>query len=829
MNLIRAFDSILHLLIFTKSKYYFILFPVLLLSGCLGTRHLKENERLLYVQQVKASKGVNVDQLKDLYAQKANRKILGTPLAPLVSIHYLGKRFYNPKKFEKKITRAEAKYDRKIAKTKSDRKLNNLQFNKQTKLAKFNDRIQNGNQMMQWGEPVAVFDTVAFNTTMARFKEYLFSKGYFQSEIETKFTSIQRLVRVKYIIKAGKPYVLDSIFFQIADSTVFNLIHGNQKNSFLIKGENFDQQNFNKERERIDILMKDNGYYDFSRQYIEYNIDTAFKEHRKVAVQIIINEPAKRSYHKKFYVEEVNFTPDAGVASSKPARSNQFYRNINFHFFENYYSKKILNQRVFITPGTTYSRKNTFDTQRQLANLNNFKFVNIVYDTSGGRFIANIYTSPLDRYQWSNEIGLSVTQGFPGPFYNLNFLKRNIFRGFENFEMNGRIGYEGVAAATSETVYTSTEASINASITFPQFVFPLREEKRNELGKVNPKTKIQVGYTYTDRPEYQRAATSINYTYSWENKRIRRYDLTVANVSIINSSTSEAFQSFLQTQYNDLGNTLIFSFNPSFVSSMIFAMTWNHNSYGSADRSSAFVRWAIESGGTFQNIYDFPIVEKNNLQTFKYLRAHADLRRIKMINKTTVLAYRLNGGIAYSYDSRDVLPYEKYFFVGGSNSVRAWRPRRLGQGSFRPPISANIEQNGYFDYRFEKPGDIALEGSIELRKKLVGFVEGAIFLDAGNVWTFKPLVKRDEALNLVENGNSKFKANEFYKEFGIGTGFGLRFNFSFLILRFDVGMKVYDPAREAGDRFVLDGIRPFKPFGVNHEPIIYNIGIGYPF
>lgn len=709
------------------------------------------------------------------------------------------------------------------------KKINNIQFRKQSKIAKYNDRLQNGNQMMQWGEPIAIFDSVKVSITVERFKEYLFAHGYFQNNVSYKTTSIGRLVNVRYTIEPGKPYILDTVYFKVQDSTIYNLLLSDEENNRLKKGEPYLQDNFTKERERIDLLLKDYGYYDFSRQYIEFNIDTASRGHQKVTVQVIINNPAKRNSHKKFYIDEINFITDAGITGSNLDREEKSYRNIKYQYFKRMYSLKILSQRVFIAPATSYNRTNTFNTQRQLANLNNFKFVNINYDTSGGKFIANIYTSALDRYQWSNEIGLSVTQGFPGPFYNLNFLKRNIFKGLENFEMNGRIGYEGVAAATSSGVYQSIEAGINGSITFPQFLFPLNEERRYKLGRYNPRTRIQLGYNYTNRPEYIRKATSVNYTYSWENQRIRRYDLTLASLSVINSDTDPAFQEFLQNQFDSLGSTLIYTFNPSFVSSIIFAMTWNHNNYGSPNQSSAFLRWSVESGGTVQNFIDFRFTENRGLQSFKYIRANVDARRVNVLNKNTTLAYRLNAGVAYSYDSEDVLPYEKYFFAGGSSSVRAWRPRRLGPGSFKPSVSSDIEGNGYFDYQFEQPGDIVMEASIELRKNLFGFVEGAVFLDAGNVWTFKQREKKDENGDFIDNGNSEFKVNEFYRELGLGTGFGLRFNFSFLILRFDVGMKVYDPARDEGDRFVLNNAKLFKPFGVNKEPVIYNIGIGYPF
>jgi outer membrane protein assembly factor BamA len=253
-----------------------------------------------------------------------------------------------------------------------------------------------------------------------------------------------------------------------------------------------------------------------------------------------------------------------------------------------------------------------------------------------------------------------------------------------------------------------------------------------------------------------------------------------------------------------------------------------------------FIRAQFESGGTSLNFIDPSIITQQNLQFFQYLRASFDFRQVRTISKWAILAYRFNTGVAYSYgsESERSLPYEKFFFVGGSNSVRAWRPRRLGLGSVPPANSKNFtpDDDGTYDYPLEKPGEVLVEGSVELRSKLVGFIDGAIFVDAGNVWAFqKP------STEIV--GNSQFKPNTFYKELGVGTGFGLRFDFTFLILRFDIGIKVYDPARIPSQRFVLDDVRFFKPYATkvgedseNHpiyknikEPVIYNVGIGFPF
>jgi outer membrane protein insertion porin family len=299
----------------------------------------------------------------------------------------------------------------------------------------------------------------------------------------------------------------------------------------------------------------------------------------------------------------------------------------------------------------------------------------------------------------------------------------------------------------------------------------------------------------------------------------------------------------LRRQQSEGNFNLINSFRPSFVNSIIFGVNWNFNNYGNFnnnERNSAAIRAQLESGGTIWNFLDTTLITDLNLQYFKYLRANIDLRRTNVINRTATLAYRLNVGVAYSYAPNQTLPYEKFFFAGGSNSIRAWRPRRLGPGSLKPDVSTNPKRDGYFNYNIEKPADILLEASVELRKKLFGFVSGAVFVDAGNVWTFD----RRISTSTETSGNSQFRFDQFYREIALGTGFGLRFDFTFLILRFDVGMKVFDPARDEGDRFVLNKVRFFRPFATEipssvenqpstfinfKEPVIYNVGIGYSF
>jgi len=225
--------------------------------------------------------------------------------------------------------------------------------------------------------------------------------------------------------------------------SLYKLISKNQQVSLLKKGDQYSQDKLSKERDRIDQLLKDHGYYDFSKQFIDFAVDTTGGEN-KIRLQLEILNPSKRGYHKQFRIDSVTFTTDAATTGKEnKKRNSSVFHNITFNSYEDVFSKKILAQRVFISKDSLYSRTNTFNTQRQLANLDNFKFVNLNYDTSRGRFIANLFTSPLDRYTWSNEAGMTVTQGFPGPYISTNFKKRNVFGGLEILELNGRFGFEG--------------------------------------------------------------------------------------------------------------------------------------------------------------------------------------------------------------------------------------------------------------------------------------------------------------------------------------------------------------------------------------------------
>ena len=800
----------------------FLLVIIIFLSSCVGTRYLENDEKLLYKQKIKGNEKISSDRLDDLFTQKANRRIILLPISPYVAFYEIGNDYYDKDEVEQEREEVREKLSKKINIAREQEKFNRvtrLERKLNKKNEKLSTKLEEGNLLMRWGEPLTIYDSTSTERTKDQIQLFLESKGFFDAEVDynLKYRGVKnRSVIVTYEVKENKSYKIDTVFYDAGDDKVMmSVLIGARRNSLIKRGDNYDQSKLTEERERIENIMKDNGYYTFSRQFVEFNVfrdsDTT-----ALAIEVLINKPQNDKSHKRFKLDRVNFTTDVNTQLGGVKRTEEKFNSINYSYYDYSYRKKILDQRVFLRPGEYYSLEKTLNTQRQLANLDMFRFVNIKYDTAGGDFVANIFTSPLEKYQLSNEVGVNVnvTFGLPGPFYNVSLKNRNPFGGVEIMELSGRLGFEGVANLSDQTqITTATEARANLSLTFPHFLFPLGTQLKSRFALLNPKTNSRLGFNYTERPEYVRSSLNGSYGYSWQNKKRWIFDLTVSDVNLIESELDSAFNAALKQQTR-FGNQLRRSFQPSFVSSSSFNISKNFNNYGQSRSQASFIKIFIETGGNLLNINGLQEnIEQSSLAYFQFLKASIDYRTYIPYGKESTFAYRFNVGVAKPYGdfSEGILPYEKYYFAGGSNSIRAWAPRRLGPGSY-----VAKDDEGNFIYSFEQPGEIILETSIEIRRNLINFLDGALFIDAGNVWSFSE----------NENPGSDFQLNRFYNEIAIGTGLGLRVDFSFLILRFDFAFKLYDPARDPGERWTINewnlGTRQ------NYGPAL-NIGIGYPF
>ena len=825
-------------------RLFFVFFITASAIGCVGTRYLEEGQYLLYEQEIKGANKVDEGALSEFYRQEPNSRLPLVPVAPYVQLYQMGLKRYDKEELRQEKTEVAQEYDQKIEAARTQDKKNKVQRlekKKDAKISKIERSLEEGNLLMRWGEPLAIYDSSLAETTRAQMESYLHTKGYFDGTVAHSTELDGKRITSTYTVQEQAPYLIDTVVYRSDDKNILSLIEENLDERVIQEGQVYDQDKFGQERERIENILKNQGYYDFSRQYIDFSVDSTVGN-REVKVYTNIKEPAKRGYHKAFAIDSVIFTTDADVPGIGERQTSSF-NNITYRYYDYQYYKKILDRRIFIYPDSLYSRDATLQTQRQLSNLNTFKFININYDTSGGQFIANIYASPLKKYQTANEIGLNVSQGFPGPFVNASLQIRNVFGGLEILEISGRAGIEGVAGFTSaggedgdRNVYRSIDMGGNLALTFPQFVFPLPNRLKSRLGRLNPKTRVQTGYNYVNRPEYIRENFKTTLAYNWQKGQKILYSFTPIDINFIDSKIQlDTFQTILDNSLETFGIPLNRSFEPSFVSSMNFSTIFNFNNYGSSSLveentgTPTYLKLYAEAGGTLLNFFGTELLERAKLEYFKYVKFSADFRQYIDLSKDNTLAYRINAGVAIPYGSDSLaLPYEKYFFVGGSNSIRAWFPRRLGPGSAPP---RDTDNQGYYEYNIEQPGEVLLETSIELRSKLFGFVNGAVFIDAGNVWRLQDLPP-DQGTGQLRPGAS-FNFNDFWKQIAIGSGVGLRFDFSFLILRFDYGVKVYDPAREPYDP---DQVEPTgrwigQKFSVWEEITNgrINVGIGYPF
>lgn len=841
-----------------------LLFAVVM-AACIPVRRLKEGEKLLYTAAVEGVKSIPTEEFDAFVRQRPNTRFPLIPSTPYIYPYFWGKRKYERTKAadEVELDSISQRYDRLIAKERDKitaarlkiqqaireihaqqdldstrirsleadlyakyeedslavmQQLNRLRNRRNKKTAKLRTRVEEGNWLMRSvGEAPVVYDAGLAEQSAAQMRKLLRNNGFFRGQVQVRTDSIGKLALLRYVIEEGRPHLLTSVHYDIADSALRRIVGQDSAKALLRVAQRYREQDVEQERSRLTMLLRNHGYYAFTKEYVTFKVDTT-RNPFEAAVTIRIANPAGQTAHKAWRVTEVVFESGVDALQTRRNTLRTQYKGIQYIEHFNRYSRKLLDTKIAIRPDSLFTQQQTEDTQRALATLDMFKFVNVKYDTIGDRFRAYIFTSPLEKYQVTFESGLNVTQALPGPFFSATFKQRNFFRACDIFELRGRGGIEGQAAVldASRSLF-SRQIGLNATWTFPQLVWLVPESVKRRLATRMPQTQILLGYTLIDRPEYDRRNIQANLSYQWRNRRNAVWNFSLMDINAIDTRfIREDFEQRLE-ELSAQGNPLKFSFQNSIISSIDGSYTSATSNYGKRNARSRYFRLYAEVGGlTFHLLRQ--LMDENafffGLRTFRYYRMQADYRVSLPLGRQGQLAFRLSGGFANPYAGTgnsgvQVLPYEKFFFYGGINSNRAWLARRVGPGAFSP----RQNPDGSFDYSLEQGGEIIIETNLELRRKLFGFVDGALFVDAGNIW----MVDEDPG-----RPGARWEAKDFWQEAAVGIGAGLRFDFSFLLIRFDVGSKFYDPARLPGARFVG------APFSESGQQIL-SFGIGYPF
>ena len=678
------------------------------------------------------------------------------------------------------------------------------------------------------GEAPVLYDTYEAERNNKQIDLYMRNRGYYDAVILDTVKLRKKQAQVTYDVVPGKPYTIRSITYRLEDTSLQSVFLPDTVNTIIKKGGHFDVDQMKSERDRIENFLRNRGYFNFNKEYIYYEVDSSLGTHQVdltlgIKKYIMISDEGYylNVPHRKYRIEEIYIYP--GYDPNKAIEDYRGYlkglSRIGHEDFIFLYEGElkanphVISQSVFILPGKIYEYEKVRQSHTHLSSLRIYKMVNIVFeekipgdqvDRDFYPLVCHIQLSPTTNQSYTVELEGTNSSGNIGMGGNLNYLHRNLFGGAENFSARFSGAVETIKRTSEKGFGNMIELGTEARLTLPQFLLPFNTE--DFIRKFNPKTIISASYNYQRRPDYTRSLMQTTFGYNWSGNELVTHIVNPVQLNFVNmiDATDEFIDSirdtYLQHSYED---RLILGTNYS----MIFS---NQKLKKSSD--FLFFRSNVESAGLFlSGLAGLTNQPRDSLGRYKmfgnefaqYFKGDVEFRFYNIMNDKTSIVYRLFAGMAYPYGNSIAIPFEKQYFSGGANGIRAWHVRDLGPGSYQGA--------GVTKYP-NKTADIKLEANIEYRFKLFWLLEGSLFVDAGNIWS----IYEDD-----ERSGAAFSWDRFYKEIAVGPGFGLRMDFSFFVFRLDFGFQFRDPAAREGQRWVF-----------LHEPIrppVVNLAIGYPF
>lgn len=659
---------------------------------------------------------------------------------------------------------------------------------------------------------------------------YSENKGYFNAKATADTISKNRRAKVIYSLNPGAQYLISEVKFQ-KDSTLINKEIQNLKAKSLLKtGAPFDLDVIKAERERIDNALKERGFYYFHPDNIIVQADSTVTKNHKVELNVKLKDQTPDLATQQYSIDKVVVFPNYNIRDVKEGKYNipmeadslskYAYQDIYVIDPDHKFKPKIFDRALYFKKGDLYNRKNHNLTLNRLISLGVFKFVKnefVVSDSLKHQFDAYYLLTPREIQSLRLEtLGRTNSANYVGSELNLNWTHRNIFRGAE--QLKGSLyGAFDVQMGGPKDANNIFRAGANMQLSIPRIVAPFRF---NSSSAFVPRTNINLGYEYQSRTQlYTLHNFNGSFGYVWKENIRKEHDLKVIDITMVAPQTvTEKYQEQINgnpaegipanpTLQRVVDKQLIFGPTYAYTYTNTTSPQTNTIYYRGmldlAGNITGLITGANAKDGKQKNIFGVPFSQ--------YIKLENDFRFYHKFTEKTNLATRLIAGVAYPYGNSEFVPYSKQFFVGGSNSIRAFRARTLGPGSYDPRV-----QNASF--YFDQSGDIKLEFNAEYRANLYKFLNVAAFVDAGNIW----LVNEDPM-----RPGGKFSKN-FMHELAVGAGVGLRLDFSILVLRLDMAMPLRIPYYEKGDRWVLDRIN-FGDSAWRKDNLILNIAIGYPF
>lgn len=788
---------------------------------------------------------ISKDSLNPLITQNKNNYLFGIPLSALL---YESSKKNSDSIFNKWINK----------KSKRNERITKVFSNKQVvQIKKYIEDFNNWKKRN--GEELQIIDSTKTNISIENLKSFFKNNGYFDSEISSSIEinkKNQKFGKVIYNIDLGNQYYLDSIKSNIQSPILDSLYQKNIGKSFLKKNNSFNTLDFESERNRLDNLFKNSGIYNFQISSISFQVsrDTTGTDLR-IPVQINILEDSSNKY-RIHYIKNINIYTSNLLSLKTDTLNNPIvFDDINiFSMGKLRYKPKNLTNVISFKKGDYYSDQKRSNTIKQLNNLENFQYPTVSYNyliNSKSELEANVLLNPKERFSLGFGVDLKHSNIEDiGVAFETSFTSRNVFQGAERLEFSSR----GTLGKSGNT--TISEYGFDIRLKFPRLFLPSKLKKVLNLD-YNPNTYIGLGTSKQTNIGLDRQSFKFDLNYNWTNLNDKKINLGLLNIELVNNKNSVNYFNIYSNSFNSINsialnnNTNSSYFNSlnkliipeginSFIKDVINRnlslneddfntvnyindrrnrLTANNLIIGSSfslisdnrksffDQNFSQLKIKFELAGTltnfFANQFNAEVDQYNNkkilgLAYSQYFKTEFNYIKHWAISSNSTLAFRGYYGIAIPFGNSDNIPFSKSFFSGGSNDNRAWEVYRLGPGS-SGAISEFNEAN------------MKIAFNIEYRFGLFGKLDGAIFTDIGNIWN---------VFDDTQDPRRTFDGFNDLNELAIGSGFGIRYNLGYFVLRLDMGLKAYNPVLDSNDRWMTD-------FKLNKA--VFNIGLNYPF
>lgn len=777
-----------------------VIAALLLLTGCSSTKYVPDNQYLLdKVVITSDDKDFKEADLRDYLHQRPNFKAFGLIKWQLYLYNWSGK----------------------------------------------NDKSWVNKQLRRMGEAPVVLDTMLVEQSADELERFLVNKGYIHADVTTRIDTLRhKKAVVTYMLHPNTPYRIRNYQTAISDPVIDSIAHippkkrnwlsnmfkpSNEDYVSLVKeGNPFDRDLLDLERSRVTKLVRREGYYAFNKDHLAYMADSAFNQNAvdlemylKPYRRLKEDGSVKEEAHRPYYINKVTVVADYDPLKSELENSMSLRDTMKAGDIYVVYANRrfirpsALARSVYLAPGKQYDESNVEQTYSSFARLRALKNINIRFrefeENDSLKLDCSILAAPTKLQGFGVELEGTHSAGDLGFASSVNYQHRNLFRRSETFSFKVRGAYEALGSSKSSIDGNYWEFGAETGLMFPRFVFPFVSESFKRRMKAT--TEFKIGYSFQTRPEYQRTILSGGWSYIWQDRlnTQSRHVFKLVDIDYVHlPKIDKAFADSLPE------STRQYNFTDQFVLGIGYTYTFNNYVPQNKNRNTHSLRVSVEMAGNL--LYGFSKVlgahknDKGSYSLFgipyaQFTKVDVDFSKNIALDAKNRVAYRIGVGVGYPYGNMTKLPFERSYFSGGANSVRGWSVRSLGPGSMGLEYARSFA---------DQVGDIRLDMNLEYRTKLFWKFEMAAYVDAGNIWTFHEDASHPKA---------NFDFSRFYKEIAFSYGLGLRADFNFFVLRFDTGMKAYDPQQRGGKKWAIKN----PNFNSRTGNFAWHFAVGYPF